>query len=277
MHDNHTLSPLPRGLMYVTTIAFGLMGLVLFVAPDWSAANFSWKISPMVAMTMGGWYLGSAVMAGIVAYYRRWNVIYASALYIGVFSATEAAVLVIHSSKLKLDALLAGPYIGMLAVAILASLLVLYDWVRHRPTIGDEGAPAPGWVRRALVLFIVSVFFLAVVAFSGHWVGLNGGIFPEPLSLFTLQSFGAFYFSLAFSVLPLTRARRTAAITAHGWGGLSLILLITVAALFYIRTFDFAGRPFQSIYLGVYLAALAVVLFYLWNERINRSSSSSGG
>ena len=51
MNSKHSLTSLPRGLMYLTTLAFGLMSLVLFVAPAWSAANFSWKISPMVAMT----------------------------------------------------------------------------------------------------------------------------------------------------------------------------------------------------------------------------------
>ena len=65
MNQNHNLSPLPRRLMGIVTIFFGLMGLVLFVAPAWSTANFPWKISPLVAMTMGGWYLGTLLETGI--------------------------------------------------------------------------------------------------------------------------------------------------------------------------------------------------------------------
>jgi hypothetical protein len=263
--------------MYITTATFGLMGLILFVAPSWSAANFPWKISPMVAMTMGGWYLGTAVMAGLIAYYHRWNVIYSSLLYVGVFSVTEAAVLLIHSAKLKLNAPLAWPYIGMLGFAILTSLFVLLDWIRQKPTLTNEGKPVATWVRGLIMFFVFFVFFLSGVAFSGHWVGLNGGVFPEPLSLFTLHSFGAFYFSLACSVLALLRVRRLAAVTVHIWGGLALIIFITAAALIYFRSFNFAERPFQSIYLGVYLLALVLTLFYLWNARAQPKDLSTAG
>jgi hypothetical protein len=266
MNTYQSLSPVSRMLMAVTAIAFGLMGLILFLVPAWSAANFSWKITPLVAMTMGGWYLGSAAMASLVAYYRRWNLVYISALYVGVFSLSEAVVLVIHRASLRLDALLAWPYIGMLALAILASLFVLADWLRHQPMIAAGGAPAPAWVRVVILIFILFVFFLAAVAFSGRPVGLDGEIFPEPLSLFTLRSFGAFYFSLAFSVLPLLRVQRLSAVTVHVKGGIILILLITVAALVYISSFNFVQHPLQSIYLGVYIVAFFLALFYLVRE-----------
>jgi hypothetical protein len=266
MDKNRTLSSIPSLLIGLTAIAFGLVGLVLFLAPAWSAANFPWMISPMVARTMGGWYLGSAAMAGLVAFRRRWNVMYASALYTGVFSLTEALVVVVHRARLQLDAALAWPYIGMLAIGILASSFALIDWLRSRPAAVDEGAPAPAWVRGIIVFFILFVFFLAGFAFSGHWIGLNGVIFPEPLSPFTLRSFGAFYFSLAFSALAFLSERRLPPITVHVWGGLALILFITAAAFFHLPSFNFTEHPFQSIYLGVYLVALVLAIYYLWGE-----------
>jgi hypothetical protein len=274
MNPNLNLSPLPHKLMYITTVAFGLMGLILFFAPTWSAANFSWKISPMVAMTMGGWYIGTAVMAGLVAFYRRWNMIFSSMLYVGVFCVAEAAVLVFHFAKLNLGAPLAWPYIGMLGVAILTSVFVLVDWLRQKPALVNDGKPVAKWVRGISLGFVSFVFFLSGVAFSGYWVGLKGVIFPEPLSLFTLQSFGAFYFSLAFSVLPLLRVQRLAAVTVQVWGGLALIVFITVAAFFFLHSFNFTKHPFQSIYLGVYLLALVLTLYYLWNQRVRNKDSS---
>ena len=267
MNKNRKLSSIPSVLIGLTAIAFGLMGLVLFIAPDWSAANFPWKISPLVARTMGGWYLGSAVMAGLVAYHRRWNLIYASALYAGVFSVAEALVLVIHRSKLQVEATLAWPYMGMLIIGILASIFVLLDRARRQPVSGGDGPIAPAWTHTVIVIFVLFVFFVAGFAFSGHWIGLNGVIFPEPLTLFTLYSFGAFYFSLAFSALALLRERRSPAIIVHACGGLALILLITLAGFIHIQSFNFGEHPFQSIYLGVYLAALIVVIYYLWGER----------
>ena len=102
---------------------------------------------------------------------------------------------------------------------------------------------------------------------QSHPVGLHGIIFPEPLSLFTLRSFGAFYFSLACSAVVLARVQRLAAVTVHVMGGVVLIVLITLAGLVYLPVFDFAEHPFQSAYLGVYLLALVLALNYLWTQR----------
>jgi hypothetical protein len=262
-----TLRTLPTALVIAAAVAFGFMGLILYLAPSWSAANFPWKITPVVAMTMGGWYLGSAVMAGLVAFHRRWEYVYSCALYVGTFSVSEALVLILHRSKLILQAPLAWPYIGMLMLAVAASLTLLVAWFQQKPSLVDVGGPVRRWMRGVIVAFLVFVFFLAIVAFSGHWIGLNGQIFPVPLSLFTLHSFGAFYLSLAVSVIPLLRAQRAGAITVHVQGGLSLIAFITLAALVYIQIFNFSEHPFQFIYLGVYLGVFFLAVYYLWWQR----------
>jgi hypothetical protein len=282
MDTKDSLASLPRWSMYLVAAAFGLLGLVLYLAPSWSAANFSWKISPMIAMTMGGWYLGSAVMAGLVAYHRRWSEIYIGALYVGFFSLAESIVLLVHQSKLNLDALLAWPYIGMLSLGLIASLFMLSDWARKRPIwFPPDDRPVPRWVQLSFVFFILLVFFLAGVAFSGHWVGLNGGVFPEPLTLFTLRAFGAFYFSLGLAAIAFLFKPRWAASTLFVRAGLALIVLITTAALVYFSVFDIAHRRFQSIYLGVYFAAFIWALFYLWAENRHRAvdyaPSKAGG
>jgi hypothetical protein len=275
MKENRKLSSIPSLLIGLTAAAFALIGLSLFVWPDWSAANFPWKISPLVARAMGGWYLGSAVMAGLVAYHRRWNLVYPSTLYVGVFTVAEALVLVIHRSKLQLGAALAWPYIGMLALGTLAGIFALFEWTGRRPAGSEEGPFSPRWAHTVIISFILFVFFIAGFAFSGHWIGLSGIIFPEPLTLFTLHSFGAFYFSLAFSALALLRERRSPPIIVHACGGLALILFITVAGFIHIGSFNFGEHPFQTIYLGVYLLALIVVIYYLWIEGFRANASAS--
>ena len=269
VNRNAALSPFARKLMTISAAVFGLVGLILFLMPNWAAANFSWKISPMAAMTMGGWYLGTAVMAGIVARRRRWNVIYASVLYLGTFSVTESIVLVIHRARINLDAALAWPYIGMLAMGVFTAIVVLSDWWHQKPTLTDEGGPVAAWARVVIWSFIFFVFSLSAFAFSAQWtgVGLGGGVFPEPLTLFTLRSFGAFYFSLAFSVCALVRIRRADALTLHVQGGTALIVCITLAALVNFQRFNFSEKPLQTIYLGVYLAALFLSVLYLWQLR----------
>lgn len=270
VNRNESLSPFARKLMTISAAVFGLVGLILFLVPNWAAANFSWKVSPMVAMTMGGWCLGTAVMAGIVAYRHRWNVIYASLLYLGTFSVTESIVLVIHRARINLDAALAWPYIGMLALGVLTAFVVLSEWWRRKPTLTDEGGPVAAWARVVVWNFIFFVFSLSAFAFSAQWtgVGLGGGVFPEPLTLFTLRGFGAFYFSLALSVCALVRTRRADALTVHVQGGTALIVFITLAALVYLEKFNFSEKPLQTIYPGVYLAALCLSVLYLWKLRM---------
>ncbi len=52
---------------------FGALGVVLFVAPAWSAERFPWGVSDFVAMTIGGWCIGSAVLAWQAAHTWRWR------------------------------------------------------------------------------------------------------------------------------------------------------------------------------------------------------------
>ncbi len=275
MDTKEAISSRATAAMYVTTAAFTIVGLVLFVAPAWSAVNFPWKISPMVAMTMGGWYLGSAAVATLIAYRRRWSAVYACALYVIAFSVSEIVVLLVHASLVRLSAALAVPYIGMLAIALVSGLAIVSEWFRQRPKVGNEGAPVRGWMRGLTLFFVVFVFFLAGFAVSGHWIGLNGVIFPEPLSLFTLHSFGAFYFSLAFGALALLRARGQGGLIPYAQGGLVLIVLITAAALVFLSSFNLASHRFQSVYIGVYLLAVAIDGYYLWTQRRQRVSSSA--
>jgi hypothetical protein len=82
--------------LFLLTILFGLLGLVLFLAPVWSAENFPWSISPMVAMTMAGWCLGNAFIAGHTALKKQLSLVYPGLLYLflfGVFEVTGAAPL----------------------------------------------------------------------------------------------------------------------------------------------------------------------------------------
>lgn len=264
MNGENRLANFSLWLIAAAVVGFTVIGLALFIAPAWAAVNFPWKISPFVAMTMGGWYLGSAVMAGLAAVYRRWGSVYANVIFTGIFALAETLVLLVHYAKIRFDALLAWPYIVMLALGLLAGLGCLVDWLRHRPGLADDGAPVTRWVRGVIVGFCVFVFFLSLVAFSGHWVGLEGVIFPEPLTSFTLHAFGAFYFSLAFASIFLLRAHTLSPITVVVQGGLALIVFITLAALVYLPVFDFGAHPFQSIYLIVYIGVGAAAAVYLW-------------
>ncbi|HKY53367.1 MAG TPA: hypothetical protein VJM08_03635, partial [Anaerolineales bacterium] len=71
-----SLSSYSRWLTYLTAILFLLVGLFTFLFPTWTASNFVWNVSPFVAMTIGAWGIGNAVIAYESARVWRWAVIY---------------------------------------------------------------------------------------------------------------------------------------------------------------------------------------------------------
>lgn len=256
------LSPLSRWLVRATGVLFALLGVVLFVQPAWAAAGFPWKITPFVAMTMGGWYLGSAVVAFEAARCWRWTVIFPMLLALWSFGLLEAGLLVLHQGVLHLTAPLGWPYVVTLAVAALTSLVGIVDRLRRVPAEDDVDLLAPPSHRVGAVAFVVFVAFLGLAGLSGFF-GAGRNIFPESLTVLTVRAFGAFYLSLAIGALPLIWTRSLNAELAYSRVGLVWIVLITLAALVYLPEFDFVQHPGGLIYFGIYLLvgiAIAIAL-----------------
>ena len=57
------LSSRVQYLLAATAVAYVVVGLPLFFAPEWASEHFAWRVSPFVAMTAGGWCLGTAAFA----------------------------------------------------------------------------------------------------------------------------------------------------------------------------------------------------------------------
>jgi hypothetical protein len=246
------LSALARTLTRLVAVLFTLLGAILFLAPGWAAPNFLWKISSFVAMTMGGWYLGSAVLAWESARVWRWSTVYPCSMFLWSFSLLEAGVLILHRSSLRLDAPLGWPYLGVIAAAALVALVGIADRMRTRPASTSGDPSVPMWLRAAVIGFTLFVGFLALMGSLGF--GQGAAIFPEKLTLFTIHAFAAFYLALGIGALPLIWARGITPILAYGRMAYALIVLITLAALVYIKQFDFGSRPGQLLYIGAYLA-----------------------
>lgn len=246
------LSSLARLLMRVVVILFALIGLVLFLAPDWAAANFLWKISPFVAMTMGGWYLGMALLGWDVVRVWQWTLVYPAAVLLWVFGLGEAAVLAVHNDKLRLDAPLGWPYLLIILVAAIAAIVGVYDWVRLRPPLRHSGEPVTRGLLIGIIAFGGLVLFIAAFPLAGF--GRTGTIFPEPLTVFTLNAFGVFYMSIALGALALVRESGVSSVLFYARNGGWLIVTITLAAVLNLSRFDFAAHPGQLLYWVAYIA-----------------------
>lgn len=256
-------------LTRATSIGFAILGLTLFIAPAWATANFPWSISPFVAMTMGGWYLGNAYIAWEVARNWRWRVIYASLIFLWAFGLLQTALLVLHANVLRPDAILFPLYVAAVGLAAVNALSGIFDWLTAQPAFAPEGERPPLWTLFLTIGFILFVGYLAVPLLLGSARG--GTVWPGTLTLLTARAFGAFYFSLVMGAIAAIMVRGLAPILFFVRTGLSLILAITIAAFVFIGEFDFASRPGGLVYFAAYAAgavgALAMLFYRFWRSR----------
>jgi len=254
-----------RALLILVTAGHALTGAILYLAPTWASANFAWKISPFVAMTMGGWCLGTAIAGLIVLWRNNWVAMLSAILYLTLFGLFEAGVLLAFRGKIATPGLLAWLYLATIAINVVFAGAALIEAARRGRVVAQVG-PRFGAGTLALVIgFILLVGFLGLyglLAVPGMR-GLNRGIFPELLTPFSLRAFGAFYLALALAVIPMIAQRGMGNLVIHGFTMYALIVLITLAAIIYIGQFDFVHRPTQAIYIGIYVLVGAVVGVYL--------------
>jgi hypothetical protein len=257
------LSPASRRLTYSLAFLYALLGAALFFWPGAMAPVFAWKVTPFMTMTIGGWSLGNAWLAWIIARRWEWRLVYTSLGYLWLFGALELAVVIAFADKVQLQQPIAWLYLAALGVNALAALGGVADRIRLRPAAHAFGAPVRPYQRAAVIAFVVFVGFLALFGMAAPVgaIGTNGGIFPEVMSLFTLRSFAAFYLALAVGAAPLLVEHSRQALLHHAYASYGLIVAITAAALWNLRLFDFAARPGGLLYIGAYLVVGLPLLY----------------
>ncbi|MDQ4098864.1 MAG: hypothetical protein M3144_13485 [Actinomycetota bacterium] len=261
MQTRVSLSETSRVLTRLSGLAFGLLGLVFFLAPQWSADEFPWRVTDFMAMTMGGWCLGNAFMAWVAARDWRWASVQAVLVYLWVFAAVEIAVLVWFRDLIRFDGVLTWPYLITLGLALVTAVIGVADLARLRPQVVDSTGPAaPPAIRALGVVFVILVGFLAVKGLVDPESGRTLNVFPEALSPFTIRAFAVFYGAIAVGAIPLIFARSLTPTLTYALAGMGLIVPITAAAFVYIGRFDFADHPLQVIYIGAYVGVLIAAI-----------------
>lgn len=257
------LSNLSRWLTYLLALLYVVLGALLFFLPETLASVFAWKVTPFMTMTIGGWCLGNAWLAWTVARRWTWSRVYTALLYLWLFGIGELLVLYAFRDKLVLQHPIAWLYLITLLVNVIAALLGIVDWIRIRPAREHNAKTTPGRYLFFTAFYVLFVGFLGLYGSTAQIgaPGTNGGIFPEVMSLFTLRSFGIFYFSLALAVVPLLWDRNLDTFLTHAIASYGLVVFITAAAFVYIRLFDFAAHPGGFVYFAAYVAVGIILLF----------------
>jgi hypothetical protein len=263
------LSNISRLLTYLTALLSALTGAVLFFAPEQMAAVFAWKVTPFMVMTIGGWCLGNAWLALLVARYWDWTLNHASAMYLWMFGLFETAVLIAFRDKLALGHWIAWLYLAMLAANLITAVWGIIDWLRLRPVIRPARERTSATISVLNLLFIIFVGFLAAYGLLARVgaPGTNGGIFPEIMSPFTLRSFAAFYLALALSTVPVLLRRDVDQILLYSVAAYGLIVFITGAIVAYGRLFNFATAPGGLAYIGAYVVVGLLIAIVLYLKR----------
>ena len=275
------LSPISRGLTYLSAALYAVLGAALFFMPGQMAPVFAWKVSVFVTMTIGGWCLGNAWLAWISARRWNWSLVYSALVYLWLFGVLEAAVVIAFRSRLALGHPIAWLYLAALACTLAAALAGIVDWLRLRPARSTAGVHPNAIQRLAVVAFVLFVGFLAAYGMLAQvgWPGTNGGIFPEEMSLFTLRSFAAFYLSLAIAAVPLLSEKALATLLHHSIASYGLIVAITAAAFANLHLFDFGQRPGGLLYIGAYLLVGVPLIFAFMRlgTGVDKSSKTAAG
>jgi len=267
-----SLSNVSRALTFLVAVLWALIGVVSFLVPSWSQARFPWVVTDFVTMTIGGWCLGTAFLAWWAARVWTWGAVHPSLVYLWAFGVLEVGVVLWFDELLRTDEVLTWPYLVALGATVLAGAVGVVDLVRLRPTTAVSGEPVPRWMRGATGLFVALVGLLAAVALAAPDSALNGRVFPEPLSLFTVRAFGMFYLALALGAVPTVVARNLTPVTNFMASAMALVVLITIAALAFIDTFDFSEHPLQILYIAAYLVVGIPTAFVLRRAFKQRST-----
>ena len=263
------LAPKTRAAIRIGSLLYLALGLVLFAGPEFAASTFPWSVSSFVAMTIGGWLLGNGAALWFASGPGPAPRVMPVLAYVAAFSALELLVVIAFRGALKLDVLLAIPYLVTLGVSLIAAAFGILELGKSTRVVVEADEPLPPQVRWLLLALLVFVTALAVGGFLAGPGGLSttGQIFPERLTLFTVRAFSAFYLALAVGIAALLLRPGVASAVMLGIAGIALIIPILAAALLNIGAFDFAGRPLGILYLAAYAVVLVPSAVFLVRHR----------
>jgi hypothetical protein len=237
-----------------------------FVAPGWAVGEFPWSVGPLLAQTIGGWAIGTALMAAHAAWVGDLRRVFPLLVYLGAFGGLQLLVVLLFLDRLQASHLLTIPYLGGLAALVVATLAAAPALVRLEELRSLRG-PIPGWGRPLALLVGGFVLLLAIGTLLAGPGGATarGDVFPEQMGLFSMRAFSAFLFSIGLAIAAVLLARSAVPYLHLAAAGLYLVVPITLAALLNLGTFDFSGRPGGVVYVLAYVIVglvLAGVLVY---------------
>jgi hypothetical protein len=251
-------------LQWAGAVALAVFG-VLALMPDWAVAQFPWGVGPIMAQTMGAWGIGTAAMAVLAATQSRQDRILGLNVYLWLFGILQLLVVVAFFDRLQLGRVLTWPYlIGLVALAA-SGVAGIVGWWSERPDLrGPHGTVT--WWMRAIAIGLGG--FTALLAIGTLIAGpegrtAQGGVVPEPMSLFSIRAFSAFLAAISVATFSMLLPRNPRPAWELDSGGFILSTAILIVALLHLGAYGFGSELGGFVYIGAYAIA-SIVFVIIW-------------
>lgn len=271
LHDDRIL-PSTRVVAAVVIPFLLLAFLILFFAPEQSAARFAWEIKPdMTAAFMGAGYLGGAWIFLNALIGRRWHRVAAGFLPVTTFTIFMLLATIVHWDRFDIHHF---PFLLWLGLYLITPFLVPFIWWRNRAA--DPGLPEPNdqtvpsaarWGLRLLGAMLM-LFAVAGFMFPDWLIPL----WPWLLTPLTARIMSGWFGLLGMGGLVIGSETRWS-----GWrAGLQSIglwhLLVVAAAVINRRDFSDGLLNWYLVSVVLVLAGMMILYWIMESARLVQSA-----
>lgn len=236
-------------------VLFGIGAtLAIGVSPADTQTNFAWPIQPVVmAAVLGALYACSALLALLVCFAKRWEMIRVTILPLAIFTTVQLIATFLHWDKFSVGI---PPFYVWFASYLLPPpiFVAAYIWHQRRravPQDTNSDSPLPSWIRTifwvsgiGLVLLATSVFILPSLLIPN---------FPWQLTPLTARSLCGWIMILGAVLIAMVRENDK---TRVRLGTPILILLVPTLLIQMARFADQVNWASPTLWIGLILAAI---------------------
>lgn len=158
----------PLRAWFAVEVLFGVLAIsAVGLAPDRTATNFAWSISPTVmAATLGAFYIASAPLFIMPLFAKRWVMVRVLVLPVVAFSLVQLVATFVHWDKFHVDS---APFAVWFASYVLPPPIFLAGYWWHQRRTGEEPVTvslAPAVRGAAMVIGALFVALALVMLFA---------------------------------------------------------------------------------------------------------------
>jgi hypothetical protein len=254
MNTHGTPIALPLRIWLVVEVLFGIGAtLAIGVSPAESQTNFAWHIQPVVmAAVLGALYTCSALLALLVCFAKRWEMIRIIILPLALFTTIQLIATFLHWDKFSVGT---TPFYVWFASYLLPPPIFIAAYLWHQRKAKNETSTSdeiPAWLR--WILLIVGIIFVLIAIIAFFFPSLLIPIFPWQLTPLTSRSLSGWIAIVGVLMLSMYRENHR---TRSRLAIPMLILILPTLLLQLTRFSNEVNWASPTLWFGLILFAIA--------------------